>query len=404
MSEQFDLIENSFSQHNYYDIFAKLAEKRGFTTKFIKEEQDDGTCDYYIFVCFHGFENRVKEYRAFADLYDSGFGPCAINCKKLHPIGAFSQCLGLISDLNYMELMVKMHIRYNMSIPEFMLNESLSDCRFGYEVSLDENLKDTTRVSFIGMTKKMLTMYREAQVKSKLRLKLESSKAKFTHIGTEDERNIPLKKLKKMGSTQYVAIDVDSPSVYVRAFAEHADFYYNIEIYNLKYYNLLNQHDDFSKYTEKHRTLHITYLSKDYERVRHVFAFAEYPQLRRLVNTQATEYLKEKGYIRFYLPNWHLKIMNTELMLSGIKYYYFHEDEHLYDDFVPFITSYSNALILHKTFDSKIVKYFKGSRIYDPEREKEMYPTANYIDFTDNYTVVPMRLNPKEYLKKFNWN
>ena len=90
--------------------------------------------------------------------------------------------------------------------------------------------------------------------------------------------------------------------------------------------------------------------------------------------------------------------MNTELMLSGIKYYYFYEDYHLYDDFVPFITSYSNALMLQKTFDSKIVKYFKGSRIYDPEREKEMYPTANYIDFTDNYTVVPMGLNPKKFL------
>ena len=398
MSEQFDLIENSFSKHNYYDIFAKLAEKRGFTTKFIKEEQGNGTCDYYIFVCFHGFENRVKEYRAFAEVYDSGFGPCAVNCKKLHPIGAFSQCLELISDLKYMELMVKMHIRYNMSIPEFTLNESLSDCRFGYEVLFDENLKDSTKASFIAMTKKMLTMYKKEQMKSNWQVKLDNLGAKCTHIGTEDEKNIPLKKLKKMGPTRCVTITVDSPSVYVRAFAEHADFYYNIEIYNLRYYNLLNQHDDFSKYTEKHRTLYITYLSKDHEKVCHVFAFAEYPQLRRLVDTQATEYLKEHGYIRFYLPDWCLKTMNTELMLSGIKYYYFYEDYHLYDDFVPFITSYSNALMLQKTFDSKIVKYFKGSRIYDPEREKEMYPTANYIDFTDNYTVVPMGLNPKKFL------
>ena len=65
-------------------------------------------------------------------------------------------------------------------------------------------------------------------------------------------------------------------------------------------------------------------------------------------------------------------------MKNNMDYYYFDDYEIDVIDQIPLITHASNFFILKKVMEICLINYMNGKRIYNPEKEIELYPEAKY--------------------------
>ena len=88
-------------------------------------------------------------------------------------------------------------------------------------------------------------------------------------------------------------------------------------------------------------------------------------------------------------------------------YFYFDNYEIEDIDQIPLITHASNFFILKKVMESCLINYIDVNRIYNPEKEVELYPEAKYYpDITGKHVDKPIniiRRKIKQIEKAYNY-
>lgn len=416
------LLEDEIYQKNFLDIVADKARSYGFQVSFINDEHD-GTVDYYMCIYLDIYKDFVLEhFKAIAKYYELYYvdEPCSLYVKKINLYNVFSDTLCIGYKLLHMEVITKLYQRNNAEIPETIFFHFGRSLELHYNIILDINKTHNTR----NETNKLLLSYKVYNEYNKQMYKLNNpyTLSSFLSENTQDKErvkkmgvfhktgnknNMPLKELKKYGETTEFFIQDNSIAAYNRKLTEIGIKYClenPFDLMDYKHYKNIDNFNENDLFISEF-TLHI--LKKDIKLAKEAINKLEFRGFDNITNAKAKEKLLNMDHIVFYVPSWYLQNFHTLAMKHNMNYYYFDNYEIEDIDQIPLITHASNFFILKKVMESCLINYIDVNRIYNPEKEVELYPEAKYYpDITGKHVDKPIniiRRKIKQIEKAYNY-
>lgn len=406
------LLEDEIYQKNFLDIVADKARSYGFQVSFINDEHDD-TVDYYMCIYLDIYKDFVLEhFRAISCLFNLYHTqePCGLYVKKINIYNLFSDSLYIAYKIQHMEIITKLYKRGNTKIPEsiyFHFEKSL-ELHYNIILDIDKNQNTRNETNKLLLSNKVYNDYNQQMYKIENPHTLtaffsESAKDKdrIKRMGifhkTGNPNNIPLKELKKYGKTIDFFIRDNSIAAYNRKLTETGIKYCLEKPFELMDYKHYKNIDNFNEnnLSISEFTLHI--LKKDEKQAKEAINKLEFRGFANITNTKEKEKLLNMDHIVFYVPSWYLQNFHTLAMKHNMNYYYFDNYEIERIDQIPLITHASNFFILKKIMETCLINYMDLNRIYNPNKEMELYPEAKYYpDIIGKYIAQPANIIKRE--------